>query len=206
MTIGSVSRNHNVRGEKMNFKLDENDDFDEKETPPSNEDDHSENEEYVPCGFDEKDEAEDANRREDVSEEPKEDYDEQEDNVDETTKDVSALILKQRISVPRFSQKEEDNLAYAEAVMAYYEKENYEVAIEKFDEAIKKEKKGKRVKQLVENEIVAKSLYWQAESYVKTQDIAKAIKTFEYLVKTCKEHYLALSAKRRAEMLKAKHS
>lgn len=195
----------------MNFKLeeidevDEVDEVDEEETEPSNEDDYDENEEYVPYGFDEKDESEDANRIADASEELEPDYDEEEEE-DETEEDTSALILKQRISIPHFSQKEEDNFAYAEAVMAYYEEKNYEIAIEKFDEAIKSEKKGKRVKQLVENEIVAKSLYWQAESYVKTQDIAKAIKTFESLVKTCKEHYLTLSAQRRADLLKAKHS
>lgn len=188
----------------MNFKLEEFDEGDEEETEPSNEDDHDDNEEYVPYGFDEKDESEDANRIADASEEPENDYEEEEDEYKEND-DTSDLILKQRISVPPFSQKEEDNFAYAEAVMAYYEEKNYEIAIEKFDEAIKSEKKGKRVAQLVENEIVAKSLYWQAESYVKTQDIAKAIKTFESLVKTCKEHYLTLSAQRRAEILKAKH-
>ncbi len=191
----------------MNFKLDEIDVIDEEETTPPNEDDQSENEEYVPHGFDEKDESEDANRTADASEEPKDDDDEEnDDDVHETIEDLSTLILKQRISVPRFNQNEEDNFAYAEAVMAYYEEKNYEVAIEKFDAAIKKEKRGKRVKQLVNNEIVAKSLYWQAESYVKTQDIPKAIKTFEYLAKTCKEHYLTLSAQRRADILKAKQS
>ena len=191
----------------MNFKLDEIDDIHEEETTPANEDDQSENEEHVPYGFDEEDDSEDANRTADASEEPKEDDDEEDDdNVHETTEDLSTLILRQRISVPRFNQNEEDNFAYAEAVMAYYEEKNYEVAIEKFDEAIKNEKKGKKVKQLVDNEIVAKSLYWQAESYVKTQDIAKAIKTFEYLAKTCKGHYLTLSAQRRADILKAKQS
>lgn len=191
----------------MNFKLDEIDVIDEEETTPPNEDDQSENEEYVPHGFDEKDESEDANRTADASEEPKDDDDEEnDDDIHETIEDLSTLILKQRISVPRFNQNEEDNFAYAEAVMAYYEEKNYEVAIEKFDAAIKKEKRGKRVKQLVDNEIVAKSLYWQAESYVKTQDIPKAIKTFEYLAKTCKEHYLTLSAQRRADILKAKQS
>lgn len=191
----------------MNFKLDEIDVIDEEETTPPNEDDQSENEEYVPYGFDEKDESEDANRTADASEEPKDDDDEEnDDDIHETTEDLSTLMLKQRISVPRFNQNEEDNFAYAEAVMAYYEEKNYEVAIEKFDAAIKKEKRGKRVKQLVNNEIVAKSLYWQAESYVKTQDIPKAIKTFEYLAKTCKEHYLTLSAQRRADILKAKQS
>ncbi len=191
----------------MNFKLDEIDVIDEEETTPPNEDDQIENEEYVPHGFDEKDESEDANRTADASEEPKDDDDEEnDDDIHETIEDLSTLILKQRISVPRFNQNEEDNFAYAEAVMAYYEEKNYEVAIEKFDAAIKKEKRGKRVKQLVDNEIVAKSLYWQAESYVKTQDIPKAIKTFEYLAKTCKEHYLTLSAQRRADILKAKQS
>ncbi len=195
----------------MNFKIDEIDDFDEEETAPPHDDDQSENEEYVPFGFDEKDESEDANRTADAAEEPQEDDDDGEeddddDDIDETAEDLSTLMLKQRISVPRFNQNEEDNFAYAEAVMAYYEEKNYEVAIEKFDAAIKKEKRGKRVKQLVDNEIVAKSLYWQAESYVKTQDIPKAIKTFEYLAKTCKEHYLTLSAQRRADILKAKQS
>ncbi len=188
----------------MNFKLEEIDEVGEEETEPSNEDDYNENEEYVPHGFDEKDESEDANRIADAAEEPADDYD-QEENEDEIEEAPSLLVLKQRISIPHFSQKEEDNLAYAEAVMAYYEEKNYEIAIEKFDEAIKSEKKGKRVKQLAENEIVAKSLYWQAESYVKTQDIAKAIKTFESLTKTCKDHYLTLSAQRRADLLKAKH-
>ena len=191
----------------MNFKLDEIHEIDEEETTPPNEDDQSENEEYVPYGFDDNDESEDANRTADASEEPKDDDDEDDDDGEhETVEDLSTLILRQRISVPRFNQNEEDNFAYAEAVMAYYEEKNYEVAIEKFDQAIKKEKRGKRVIQLVDNEIVAKSLYWQAESYVKTQDIAKAIKTFEYLAKTCKEHYLTLSAQRRADILKEKQS
>lgn len=192
----------------MNFKLDEIHEIDEEETTPPNEDDQSENEAHVPYGFDDNDESEDANRTADASEEPKDDDDEDgdDDDIHEIPEDLSTLILKQRISVPHFNQNEEDNFAYAEAVMAYYEEKNYEVAIEKFDQAIKKEKRGKRVIQLVDNEIVAKSLYWQAESYVKTQDIAKAIKTFEYLVKTCKEHYLTLSAQRRADILKAKQS
>ena len=190
----------------MNLKIDEIDDLEGEETAPPPDEDQSENEEYVPFGFDEKDESDDANRTADAAEEPQEEHDDDVESVDETTEDVSNLILRQRISVPRFNQKEEDNFAYAEAVMAYYEEKNYEAAIEKFDEAIKSEKKGKRVKQLVDNEIVAKSLYWQAESYVKTQDFANAIKTFEYLAKTCKEHYLTLSAERRAEILKAKHS
>lgn len=193
----------------MNLKIDEIDNIEEEETAPSHDEDQSENEEYVPFGFDEKDESEDANRTADAEEEPQEDDgdgEEYDDDVDETTEDVSALILRQRISVPRFSQREEDNFAYAEAVMAYYEEKNYETAIEKFDEVIKSEKKGKRTKQLAGNEILAKSLYWQAESYVKTQDFANAIKTFEYLARTCKEHYLTLSAKRRLEILKAKHS
>ncbi len=190
----------------MNFKLDEIDVIDEEETTPPNEDDQSENEEYVPYGFDDNDESEDANRTADASEEPKDDNDDDDDEIHETTEDISTLVPRQRISIPRFNQNEENNFAYAEAVMAYYEEKNYEVAIEKFDQAIKKEKRGKRVMQLVDNEIVAKSLYWQAESYVKTQDIAKAIKTFEYLIKTCKEHYLTLSAQRRADILKEKQS
>lgn len=189
----------------MNFKLEEIDEIDEEESEPADDNDISENEEYVPHGFDDIDDSEDANRTADASEEPEKDFDDEDDEED--TEDVtSSLILNQRISIPPFNPKEENNFAYAEAVMAYYEEKNYELAIEKFTEAIKKEKKGKRAKQLVENEIIAKSLYWQAESYVKIQDITQAIKTFESLVKTCKEHYLTLSAQRRAEILNANNS
>ena len=140
------------------------------------------------------------------SPEPEESQD-ADDEEDELEEESSALVLEpQRIEIAPFNSHEENNFAYAEAVRAYYEEKNYEQAIEKFSEAIKNEKKQTKGKQSAANEIVAKSMYWQAEAYVKTQDIPKAIKTFESLVKTCQQHYLTISAQRRAEILKAKHS
>ena len=191
----------------MDFKLNEIDGFDEEETDPfdQNSDNNiTDEDEFDPLGFDETDE-EDSDA---VAYEPDE-SDESEDVYDEEEleEESSSLVLEQqRVEIAPFNSQEENNFAYAEAVRAYYEEKNYEQAIEKFTEAIKNEKKQTKGKKSTANEIVAKSMYWQAEAYVKTQDIPKAIKTFESLVKTCQEHYLTISAQRRVEILKAKNS
>ena len=192
----------------MDFKLNEIDGFDEEEIDPFDQDsknDITDEDEFDPLGFDDETEEEDSDTVAYESPEPEESedaYDEEE--LDEES---SSLVLEQqRIEIAPFNSQEENNFAYAEAVRAYYEEKNYEQAIEKFTEAIKNEKKQAKGKKSTANEIVAKSMYWQAEAYVKTQNIPKAIKTFESLVKTCQEHYLTVSAQRRAEILKAKHS
>ncbi len=191
----------------MDFKLNEIDGFDEEEIDPfdQNSDNNiTDEDEFDPLGFDETDE-EDSDA---VAYEPDE-SDESEDVYDEEEleEESSSLVLEQqRVEIAPFNSQEENNFAYAEAVRAYYEEKNYEQAIEKFTEAIKNEKKQTKGKKSTANEIVAKSMYWQAEAYVKTQDIPKAIKTFESLVKTCQEHYLTISAQRRVEILKAKNS
>lgn len=190
----------------MNFKLEDIEGFEEEiplELEEEQDDDFTDDDEMDPLGVETGDDEEtpDApNYEPDAPEETGKDYDEEDD--------ISAtLVLEpQRIEVPAFNTEEENNFAYSEAVRAYYEEKNYEQAIEKFDEAIKTERKQSRGKKAATNEIIAKSLYWQGESYVKTHDFSKAIKTFESLVKTCKEHYLTLSAQRRAEFLKAKHT
>lgn len=188
----------------MDFKLEEVEDFDEEELDADEEDKNEEftdNDEFDQ-GFDDKADEEDADQVAYEPDEPDEAYDE-EGELDEET---SSLILEAPIEVDPFNQQEEKIPAYTEAVIAYYEDKNYEHAIEKFGEAIKNAKRQNRGKQLLSNEIVAKSMYWQAESYVKTQDISKAIDIFESLVKTCSEHYLMIAAQRRAETLKVKHS
>lgn len=91
------------------------------------------------------------------------------------------------------------NLAYANAMNAYQEKE-YQQAIEQFSEALEYEKQHTQ-----DDQVCAKALYWQAEAYVKLQDIPQAIATFEDLIKNCQGHYLVLAAQRRAERLNAKH-
>ena len=190
----------------MNFKLDEIDGFDEEQIDPFDQDsdkDVTDEDEFDPLGFSDQTDEEDANA---VAYEPDE-SDDVYDDEDELEDESSSLVLEQqRVEIAPFNSQEENNFAYAEAVRAYYEEKNYEQAIEKFTEAIKNEKTQTKGKMSTANEIVAKSMYWQAEAYVKTQDIPKAIKTFESLVKTCRQHYLTISAQRRVEILKAKHS
>ncbi len=204
----------------MDFKLEETDDLDEEKLEPSDESeekmepsdesddkDINDEEEFDPLGFDDNSDEKDADEAVYESEEPDESQNEynKEDELDEES---SALVLEERIEIAPFNPQEENNFAYAEAVRAYYEEKNYEQAIEKFGEAIENEKQQTKDPQSVANEIVAKSKYWQAEAYVKTQDIPQAIVTFESLIESesCQEHYLTVAAQRRAETLKAKHS
>ena len=107
--------------------------------------------------------------------------------------------------VELFRSKEQSNAAYRDARTAYYEENDYQRAIEKFNEAIEYEMQSTEGALTDANEIVAKSKYWQAEAYVKLQDISQAIGTFEDLVETCKGHYLSLAAERRADQLNAKN-
>lgn len=108
--------------------------------------------------------------------------------------------------VELFRPKEQSNAAYRDARTAYYEENDYQRAIEKFNEAIEYEVQSTEGSLTDANEIVAKSKYWQAEAYVKLQDLPQAIGTFEDLVKTCQGHYLSLAAQRRADQLNTKNS
>lgn len=191
----------------MRFDIDETDNFDEEIDPldEDNKDDFTHEDEFDPLGLDDESDEEGSDQVVYESAEMEETEDDYPDD-DESEEDSSPIVLEPPVEIAPFSPQEENNFAYAEAVRAYYEEKNYEEAIAKFSEAIKNEKKQTKGKQSNDNEIVAKSMYWQAEAYVKTQDIPKAIKTFESLVQTCQEHYLIISAQRRAEILKAKHS
>ena len=106
------------------------------------------------------------------------------------------------LEIEPFRPQEQSNYAYADAVTAYYEEKDYQRAIEKFSEAIENEVQDTEGSD--SNEIVAKAMYWQAEAYVKIQDIPQAIGTFESLVENCQGHYLVLAAQRRADELNAK--
>ena len=108
--------------------------------------------------------------------------------------------------VELFRPKEQRNAAYRDARTAYHEEKNYQRAIEKFNEAIEYEVQSTDDSLTDANEIVAKSKYWQAEAYVKLQDLSQAIGTFEDLAETCKGHYLSLAAQRRADELNEKNS
>ena len=106
------------------------------------------------------------------------------------------------LEIEPFRPQEQSNYAYADAVTAYYEEKDYQRAIEKFGEAIENE--AQDTEATSPNEIVVKAMYWQAEAYVKMQDISQAIGTFESLVQNCQGHYLVLAAQRRADELNAK--
>lgn len=100
--------------------------------------------------------------------------------------------------------QEQDNLAYADAVTAYYEEKDYQRAIEKFGEAIENETQRTDGSVTDSSSIVVKAMYWQAEAYVKMKDISQAIVTFENLIQTYQEHYLSLAAQRRTAQLNPK--
>ncbi len=105
------------------------------------------------------------------------------------------------LDVEFFRPQEQGNLAYADAVKAYYEEKNYQRAIEKFGEAIENETQYTGGDMPDSNSVAAKAMYWQAEAYVKMQDISQAIVTFESLIQKYQEHYLSLAAQRRTVQL-----
>lgn len=117
--------------------------------------------------------------------------------------DIPPLELP-AFDVEFFRPQEQDNLAYADAVKAYYEEKDYQRAIEKFAEAIENETQHAAGNVTDSSSIVAKAMYWQAEAYVKLQDIPQAIVAFKSLIQNCQEHYLSLAAQRRTDQLNPK--
>lgn len=107
--------------------------------------------------------------------------------------------------IAQFRPYEENNLAYTAAVDAYFDEKNYESAIGKFQDAIANEReRGAHGP----NETIAKSMYWQAESYVKTEAFEDASAVLESLIELFAQagrgHYLVVAAQRRLETLKAR--
>ena len=123
---------------------------------------------------------------------------------DELVEVPSPLILVNPMG-ELFRLYEQNNNAYTDAMTAYFEEKNYQQAIEKFDEAIAdaSQRTERDLTEAQAGEIVAKSMYWQAEAYVKTQNIQQAVETFKALIQGCQGHYLTLAAQRRADELNA---
>ena len=118
----------------------------------------------------------------------------------------SSMLVKPQDTL--FRLYEQDNHAYRDAVTAYFEEKNYQQAIDKFEEAIT-DASQRATRDLTEEqagEIVAKSMYWQAEACVKTQNIQQAVEIFKALIQNCPGHYLTLAAQRRADELNAEDS
>ena len=165
---------------------------------------------FDPSLTDEFNEEEDEDD-EDETDYPYDDEDEEDELEDEfeedelEDEDFYPQIEEPPVEIAQFRPHEEDNLAYTDAVNAYYDEKNYELAIGKFQDAIDNERKrGARVP----NETIAKSMYWQAEAYVKTEAFEDATAVLESLIKlfaqTGRGHYLVVAAQRRLETLKAR--
>ena len=109
-----------------------------------------------------------------------------------------------------------DNMSFYQANKAYYEDRNYEEAIAEFQAAIEYEKsqpstpveaeESEDSEALAEpasqNEIIAKSMYWMGESYIKLNQIDQAVDMFGQLVAQHRQHYLAPAAQRRLAALR----
>ena len=123
---------------------------------------------------------------------------------DEFDEGTSPLIPVNPVGI-LFRSYEQNNNAYTDAMTAYFEEKNYQQAVEKFEEAIAdaSQRTARDLTEAQAGEIVAKSMYWQAEAYVKTQNIPQAVETFKALIENCQGHYLTLAAQRRADELDA---
>lgn len=189
--------------ERMLFNYDETDDFEDEpqELSPNEEDDFSENE------------GSPETESEVIETEGNDDSNESDpyDRIAEILgkgelEEISAPLTATPQGSVLFHLYEQSSHAYANAVTAYYEEKNYQQAIEKFDEAIENasERAAHDLTEEQANEIVAKSMYWQAEAYVKTENIPQAIETFRALIQNCQGHYLTLAAQRRTDELNTK--
>jgi TolA-binding protein len=127
-----------------------------------------------------------------------------EDELEEVSSPLAPVTREVALLLPY----ERNNRAYADAVTAYYAEKNYQQAIEKFGEAIEdaSQRTEYDMTQDDADDIIAKSMYWQAEACIKTQNVSQAIEIFKALVQNYQEHYLALAAQRRADQLNAKNS
>ena len=102
-----------------------------------------------------------------------------------------------------------DNMSFYQANKAYYEDQNYEEAIAEFQAAIEYEKahpsdspdSEDQAEPMSSDEVIAKSMYWIGESYIKLNQIDEAIETFQQLTNRYKQHYLTPAARRRIASL-----
>ena len=102
-----------------------------------------------------------------------------------------------------------DNMSFYQANKAYYEDQNYEEAIAEFQAAIEYEKahpsdspdSEDQAEPMSSDEVIAKSMYWIGESYIKLNQQDQAVETFQQLTNRYKQHYLTPAARRRIASL-----
>ena len=103
-----------------------------------------------------------------------------------------------------------DNMSFYQANKAYYEDQNYEEAIAEFQAAIEYEKahpsdspdSEDQAEPIPSDEVIAKSMYWIGESYIKLNQQDQAVETFRQLTNRYKQHYLTPAARRRIASLR----
>ena len=142
---------------------------------------------------------------------------ETQDIIEEAAEDHTSLLAS--LGVDLEFLHDGDNMSFYQANKAYYEDRNYEEAIAEFQAAIEYEKSQpsdppdveepedpEGLEETVEppppNDVIAKSMYWMGEAYLKLNQIDQAVETFGGLSKHYNLHYLAPAAQRRIASLK----
>ena len=138
---------------------------------------------------------------------------ETQDIIEEVEEDHSSLLAS--LGVDLEFLHDGNNMSFYQANKAYYEDRNYEEAIAEFQAAIEYEKSHPSDPPNAEesedsedpteppppNDILAKSMYWMGEAYLKLNQINQALETFGQLSKHHSLHYLAPAAQRRIASL-----
>ena len=135
------------------------------------------------------------------------------DIIEEVEEDSSSLLAPLEADLAFLHG---DNMSFYQANKAYYEDRNYEEAIAEFQAAIEYEKshpsdppdaeESEDSEDTTEppppNDLLAKSMYWMGEAYLKLNQVDQALETFEQLSDHYSLHYLAPAAQRRVASLK----
>ena len=135
--------------------------------------------------------------------------------IEEVEEDHSSLLAS--LGVDLEFLHDGNNMSFYQANKAYYEDRNYEEAIAEFQAAIEYEKSQPSKPPDTEesedseepaeptppNDILAKSMYWMGEAYLKLNQIDQAVEAFGQLSEHYRLHYLAPAAQRRIASLKS---
>ena len=166
-------------------------------------------------------EVEETVEVEEEAESPASDNEETEDEevqdiIEEVEEDHSSLLAS--LGVDLEFLHDGNNMSFYQANKAYYEDRNYEEAIAEFQAAIEYEESQPSEPPDVEdsedtedseelaeppapNDVIAKSMYWMAEAYLKLNQIDQAVEAFGQLSEHYRLHYLAPAAQRRIASL-----
>ena len=168
--------------------------------------------------IEEVEETVEAETKEEAGEEEEEssssDDEEIQDIIEEVEEDHSSLLAS--LGVDLEFLHDGNNMSFYQANKAYYEDRNYEEAIAEFQAAIEYEKsqppdppnaeESEDSEESTEppppNDILAKSLYWMGEAYLKLDQIDLAVEKFGELSEHYNLHYLSPAAQRRIASLK----